>query len=108
MAVLHVNDSNFKETLESITTPVFLKFGSPGCGPCENLSKTLQNLPAVREDKVTLLEIDTVESPNTAGDFMVMSVPVLLLFIENKQKDKLVGAQSEKSLKNLLQKHKIA
>ncbi|MBP1043873.1 thioredoxin family protein [Vagococcus sp. BWB3-3] len=63
---------------------VFLYIGQPNCSVCHSLKPQVERLLESYDD-VTMLEIDALEVPEVAEAFNVLTVPVLLLFVEGRE-----------------------
>lgn len=72
-----------KEVIQSESL-TFLYIGQENCSVCHGLkpqiSKIMSAYPEVR-----LVELDALEVPDVAEAFQVLTVPVLLLFVEGKE-----------------------
>jgi thioredoxin 1 len=104
---IHVTDNDFEQKCNEMRAQgqVFVvKFGGIGCGPCEALKKNLEQDPLVTQGRVAILEVDVEESPQTAGNYGVMGIPVLLLLNENgKMVERRVGPQKPKDVTKILE-----
>ena len=59
-----------------------VKFGTPWCGPCRNISNQLKKI-----DGIDMFEINTDENPELVTEFEISSIPVICIFkIENNKK----------------------
>jgi len=101
---LEVNDSNFKSEVTDSEIPVLVDFWAPWCGPCRTIAPTLEELAKEYDGKVKIVKINVDDSPNTAGEYGVRSIPTLILFKDGKVFDQTVGAQSKENLKQLVDK----
>jgi len=101
---LEVNDSNFKSEVTDSAIPVLVDFWAPWCGPCRMIAPILEELSHEYDGKVKVVKINVDDSPNTAGEYGVRSIPTLILFKDGKVFDQTVGAQSKENLKQLVDK----
>lgn len=88
---LLVDQSNFSQLIAQSKTPVLLEFGAPWCKPCKSLEPILLNLGDQWGQKITLAKMDVDECPDIAAGLGVMSVPTLLLFVNGKVHERLIG-----------------
>ena len=74
-----VTDNNFQAEVLEADKPVLVDFWAPWCGPCRIIAPHLEELQSEREDlRVVKLNVD--DNPQTAAQYNVMSIPMLLLF----------------------------
>ena len=90
-ALPEVTDNNFQaEVLES-DQPVLVDFWAPLCGPCRIIAPHLEELDSERDDmRVVKLNVD--DNPQTAAQYNVMSIPMLLLFKNGAPVHQIIGA----------------
>ena len=82
MAFIEVDEDNFAVILEQEFEKkqiVILKFGSEYCEPCHALECELEEVDDEFED-VSVLNIDTDESPSLAEQFDVFSLPTMIIY----------------------------
>jgi thioredoxin 1 len=82
MAFIEVDEDNFTAILEQEFEKkqiVILKFGSEYCEPCHALECELEEVDDEFED-VSVLNIDTDESPSLAEQFDVFQLPTMLIY----------------------------
>ena len=101
---IEVNDSNFKSEVTDSAIPVLVDFWAPWCGPCRMIAPILEELSHEYDGKVKVVKINVDDSPNTAGEYGVRSIPTLILFKDGKVFEQTVGAQSKENLKQLVDK----
>lgn len=63
---------------------VFLYIGQANCQVCHSLKPQIEELLASFTD-VTMIELDALEEPEVAEAFNILTVPVLLLFVEGRE-----------------------
>jgi thioredoxin 1 len=82
MATIEVNEDNFQIEIESAFKKkdiVIVKFGSEYCDPCHALECELEDLDEEVEN-VTILMVDTDESPSLAEQFDIYQLPTMIIF----------------------------
>ena len=89
----------------SRTTPVLVDLWATWCGPCKTLGPTLEKLAREMNGKFVLAKIDIDANPEIADAFQVQSVPTVLLLKGGRPVDGFVGAQPEKKIREILEKH---
>jgi thioredoxin 1 len=101
---LEVNDSNFKSEVTDSEMPVLVDFWAPWCGPCKMIAPVLEELAKEYDGRVKIVKLNVDDSPDTASEFGIRSIPTLILFKDGKVFEQTVGAQSKENLKQLVDK----
>lgn len=82
MAFLVVDEDNFQEVLEEVFSKnkiAILKFGSEFCELCHALECELEDIDEEFEN-VSVLNIDTDESPELAEKYQVFQLPTMVIY----------------------------
>lgn len=101
-AVSEVNDGNFEEEVLKSKGKVLVDFWAPWCGPCRMQAPVLDKLAASGKINARIVKLNTDESPNTAGNYSIQSIPTLIIFENGREIERLIGAQPEEALKKKL------
>ena len=92
-----VTDNNFQAEVLEADKPVLVDFWAPWCGPCRIIAPHLEELQSEREDlRVVKLNVD--DNPQTAAQYNVMSIPMLLLFKNGQPVHQIIGAMPKSRL----------
>ena len=97
MALIHTNDAKFKDVIASAST-VLVDFYADWCGPCKMLAPVLDEHAEEKADSLTVVKVNVDDSPETAGDYSVMSIPTVILFKDGHAVDKMVGYTTKENL----------
>ena len=95
--VKKINAREFAE--EAMKAPVaVVDFNATWCGPCRMLAPVLEDLSEKYADKVSFFSVDVDESPALAMQYMVNSVPCLVLLKNGEFTDQSIGFRPEPQL----------
>ncbi len=86
----------FRKTLGTGVTLV--DFNADWCAPCRAQEPILKKLTHVYQDRAVILEINIDENQALATEYMVQSIPTLIIFKDGKEIKRFVGLQSETNI----------
>ena len=75
---------------------------APWCPPCRAMSPIIDELSRTWAGKVTFGKLNTDDNQRTAARFGIMSIPTLLIFVNGKFADQVVGLPPKAQLIQLL------
>lgn len=101
MALLFT-DENFEKEVVQSDLPVLVDFYADWCGPCKMMGPIIEELHDQYEGKVKIGKLNVDNSPETAAEFRVMSIPTLIFFKNGKAIETMVGVVSKQKLEDML------
>lgn len=83
---------------------VMLDFYATWCAPCLKMMPTVDKLKAELGDKVIIEKVDSDANKALVADFKVDEIPTFLIFKDGKMVMRAVGFQTDKALREMLEK----
>jgi thioredoxin 1 len=82
---------------------VLLKFHATWCGPCKSFAPVVDNVANVRPD-ITFLAVDIDQLPELREQYLIRSVPSLVLLKNGEHVDTLVGSNTASNVNEWINK----
>ena len=101
-----LTDSQFSENVLNSKGLVLVDFWAEWCGPCRQLGPILEAIDEEMGNDVKIYKMNVDDSPETASQFGIRSIPTMFLFKDGKQVDVKVGLNSESDIKSWIESHK--
>ena len=104
--VVDINEHQFVDEVveKSKTTPVIVDFWAPWCGPCKQLTPTLEKVVNKKNGKIILVKINVDENQGIASQLNIQSIPTVYGFVDGKPVDAFQGAQPESKVEIIVDK----
>lgn len=99
---IHFTDENFNEEVLASNIPVVVDFYADWCGPCKMLAPVIEALAGEMEGKVKIGKLNVDDSPETARQYGIMSIPTLLYIKNGEVVNKTVGVLSKAEIEQVI------
>ena len=104
--IIDVNEADFNDQVVEGSTKklIVVDFWAPWCGPCKQLTPTLEKIISNSPDKITLVKINIDENQQIASQLRIQSIPTVYAFKDKQIVNAFQGVISEKQIIEFLEK----
>lgn len=96
--------SEFAQKVIQSTKPVLVDFWAAWCGPCIALGPTVDAVAAEYAGRVEVYKVDVEANNDLAVEHNVMQIPLLILFKNGKEVERLLGVSPKETIARILDK----
>jgi thioredoxin 1 len=105
---LTFTDTAFDSDVLKSEVPVLVDFWAEWCGPCRQMTPTIDALASQYDGKVKIGKLNVDDNGQTAMRYNVRSIPTLLLFKGGQVVEQRVGAMGKGDVQKMIDKHVAA
>jgi len=104
MPAVHLDNSNFKTTVEDAKGVAFVDFFATWCGPCQMAAPIIDKMADDYAGKASIVKVDVDEAREPATKYGVMSIPTFIVLKDGQEVDRQIGFPGEAALKAMVDK----
>jgi thioredoxin len=83
--------ASFEEAIANSKQPILVDFYATWCGPCQMMSKILEQVNIQLNGQMRIVKIDTDRYPQIASQHQIQALPTLVLFKDGQPVDRIEG-----------------
>jgi thioredoxin len=83
--------ASFEEAIANSEQPILVDFYATWCGPCQMMSKILEQVNLQLNGQMRIIKIDTDRYPQIASTHQIQALPTLVLFKNGQAVDRIEG-----------------
>jgi thioredoxin 1 len=102
--VVELNGSNWDAEVVKSDKPVLVDFWAVWCGPCRQLSPTIDKIATDFAGRVKVCKLNTEDAPEIAARYRISAIPQIMIFNggENPTERPSPGVKSEADIVKML------
>lgn len=103
--VTEFTDAGFQTDVLSSQEPVLVDFWAPWCGPCKQLSPTIDELATAYAGRARIGKLNIDDNQQIASEYGVMAIPTVIIFKGGQVVDRFMGITPKSKLSAALDSH---
>ena len=93
-----MEEKHFDQIINTASKPVLVDFWASWCGPCDIQAPILDEFAAKYADEVQVIKVEVDKAPLLQERFDIANIPTMVVFVDGKEQDRLVGARPMQQL----------
>lgn len=103
--VVAVTKENFSSVVEAESRPVLMDFWAPWCGHCTQVAPMVEEVAEVVNDMAKCVKVNVDDNAHLAERFGIMMLPTLVVALNGKEVDRVVGVTGVDEILLKLENH---
>ncbi len=104
---IQLSDANFQSEVIDSELPVLVDMWAPWCQPCIAMKPTIRELASELSGRAKVAELNIDQNPFIKEKYNIDKYPMLLIFVDGIEVQRLAGTQSHEELLEALSEHLI-
>lgn len=104
MPAVHLDNSNFKASVEDSKGVVLVDFFAVWCGPCQMAAPIIDKMAEDYSGQASIVKVDVDQARESAAKYSVMSIPTFIVLKDGQEVDRQIGFPGEDALKAMVDK----
>lgn len=100
--VIPITNASFAEQVLHSSGPVLVDFWAEWCAPCKQLLPILDDIAEEYAGEARICKINADENEDCMLQFAVRGLPTMILFLDGKEKARLVGLVSKTRIAQII------
>jgi thioredoxin 2 len=102
--IVEASPESFDEEIVA-SVPVLVDFWAPWCGPCRMVSPVVERIGREQAGAVKLVKLNVDDAPAISEHYDIRGIPLLVIFRNGAEVDRLVGAAPYERLREWVEPH---
>ena len=100
--IVQLTDDSFEADVLKASGLVLVDFWAEWCGPCKQLSPTVEEIASENQDKIKVCKMDVDSNREIAAKYGIRSIPSLIIFKNGEPAGVEIGALSKQQLEEFI------
>jgi thioredoxin 1 len=97
-----VSDAEFEAEVLKADKPVLVDFWAEWCAPCRALTPTVEEVAQQFGETAKVFKLNVDDNPETSQRYGVRGIPMLVVFKDGKEVERVVGAVGKAAIVRML------
>ncbi len=100
--IIHVNDSDFDQSVLKADGPVLVDYWAEWCGPCKMIDPILRELADEYGERIKIAKLNIDQNQQVTTRYKIRGIPTLMIFENGEHQGTKVGALTKSALKQFI------
>jgi thioredoxin 1 len=102
---INLSASTFDGEVMKSDKPVLVDFWATWCGPCQMVGPVIAEIARDYEGKAKIGKVNVDENGSLCATYGIVSIPTVIIFVDGKPVERIVGAHSYDDYADALDKY---